>query len=84
MRERITARRRLLWWPWFSLHYVSPSLDFYWHSGLCLTSPFNFYKQLYVCSLSSIMSILSSRFHKQGAYNVENEEKVKLGAAPHH
>lgn len=27
---------------------------------------------------------LSSRFHKQGAYNVENEEKVKLGAAPHH
>lgn len=31
-----------------------------------------------------MLIFVSSRFHKQGAYNVENEEKVKLGAAPHH
>ncbi|XP_041930891.1 heparin-binding EGF-like growth factor a [Alosa sapidissima] len=28
--------------------------------------------------------LLALRFHKRGAYDVENEEKVKLGAAPHH
>ncbi|KAK2890879.1 hypothetical protein Q8A67_013522 [Cirrhinus molitorella] len=34
--------------------------------------------------LTIIGLLLALRFHKQGAYNVENEEKVKLGAAPHH
>ncbi|KTG39159.1 hypothetical protein cypCar_00000433 [Cyprinus carpio] len=34
--------------------------------------------------LTIIGLMLALRFHKQGAYNVENEEKVKLGAAPHH
>ncbi|XP_063046363.1 heparin-binding EGF-like growth factor a [Engraulis encrasicolus] len=28
--------------------------------------------------------LLALRFHKRGAYDVENEEKVKLGAEPHH
>ncbi|XP_028816391.1 heparin-binding EGF-like growth factor a [Denticeps clupeoides] len=28
--------------------------------------------------------LLALRFHKRGAYDVENEEKIKLGAAPHH
>uniref|UniRef100_A0A8C1H0K8 Proheparin-binding EGF-like growth factor n=1 Tax=Cyprinus carpio TaxID=7962 RepID=A0A8C1H0K8_CYPCA len=34
--------------------------------------------------LTIIGLLLALRFHKQGAYNVENEEKIKLGAAPHH
>ncbi|TRY90061.1 hypothetical protein DNTS_031576 [Danionella cerebrum] len=34
--------------------------------------------------LTIIGLLLALRFHKQGAYNVENEEKVKLGAASHH
>ncbi|XP_051513963.1 heparin-binding EGF-like growth factor a [Myxocyprinus asiaticus] len=34
--------------------------------------------------LTIIGLLLALRFHKRGAYNVENEEKIKLGAAPHH
>ncbi|XP_067312575.1 heparin-binding EGF-like growth factor a [Pseudorasbora parva] len=34
--------------------------------------------------LTIIGLLMALRFHKQGAYNVENEEKVKLGAAPLH
>ncbi|XP_052431242.1 heparin-binding EGF-like growth factor a [Carassius gibelio] len=34
--------------------------------------------------LTIIGLLIALRFHKQGAYDVENEEKVKLGAAPHH
>ncbi|KAL4631298.1 proheparin-binding EGF-like growth factor-like [Arapaima gigas] len=34
--------------------------------------------------LTIIAILLAIRYHKRGAYNVENEEKVKLGAAPHH
>ncbi|XP_048032790.1 heparin-binding EGF-like growth factor a isoform X1 [Megalobrama amblycephala] len=34
--------------------------------------------------LTIIGLLLALRFHKKGAYNVENEEKVKLGTAPHH
>ncbi|KAI1898417.1 hypothetical protein AGOR_G00072120 [Albula goreensis] len=28
--------------------------------------------------------LLALRYHRRGAYNVENEEKVKLGSEPHH
>lgn len=34
--------------------------------------------------LTIIGLLLALRFHKRGAYNVESEEKIKLGAAPHH
>ncbi|KAA0709667.1 EGF-like growth factor Heparin-binding [Triplophysa tibetana] len=34
--------------------------------------------------LTVIGLLLALRFHKRGAYNVESEEKIKLGAAPHH
>ncbi|XP_052005285.1 proheparin-binding EGF-like growth factor [Xyrauchen texanus] len=34
--------------------------------------------------LTIIGLLLAHRFHKRGAYNVENEEKIKLGASPHH
>ncbi|KAM4621521.1 heparin-binding EGF-like growth factor a [Polymixia lowei] len=36
-----------------------------------------------VC-LTIIGLLLALRFHKRGAYDVENEEKVKLGLAPNH
>lgn len=34
--------------------------------------------------LTIIGLLLALRFHKRGAYDIENEEKVKLGLAPHH
>ncbi|XP_056456281.1 heparin-binding EGF-like growth factor a isoform X1 [Gadus chalcogrammus] len=34
--------------------------------------------------LTIIGLLLALRFHKRGAYDIENEEKVKLGSAPHH
>ncbi|XP_071393129.1 heparin-binding EGF-like growth factor a isoform X1 [Centroberyx affinis] len=34
--------------------------------------------------LTIIGLLLALRFHKRGAYDVENEEKVKLGLAPNH
>nr|XP_055033696.1 heparin-binding EGF-like growth factor a [Misgurnus anguillicaudatus] len=34
--------------------------------------------------LTIIVLLLALRFHKRDAYNVESEEKIKLGAAPHH
>ncbi|KAG7267473.1 hypothetical protein CRUP_007963, partial [Coryphaenoides rupestris] len=34
--------------------------------------------------LTIIGLLLVLRFHKRGAYDIENEEKVKLGLAPHH
>ncbi|KAK6298087.1 hypothetical protein J4Q44_G00311420 [Coregonus suidteri] len=34
--------------------------------------------------LTIIGLLLVLRFHKRGAYDIENEEKVKLGSAPNH
>ncbi|XP_026872470.2 heparin-binding EGF-like growth factor a [Electrophorus electricus] len=34
--------------------------------------------------LTIIGLLLALRFHKRGTYDVENEEKVKLGTPPHH
>ncbi|XP_061092417.1 proheparin-binding EGF-like growth factor [Conger conger] len=34
--------------------------------------------------LTAIAILLAIRYHKRGAYNVESEEKVRLGSEPHH